>query len=322
MKKYLFTLVFIFGFLSVASVCNAASLDITDSGTHVVGDLFTLNVNVSTVDGEFLNTIEAKIKFESDKMRVISIREEGLMDVWPEKASYSNPNGTISFLGVVYNPGFTGKSGKVLSVTFKALDAGDAPISFTSASVLANDGLGTEILTASNGTNIHITEAPHTKTPITVTSTATTTLAPASTTQPLASTTETRGLLDVLAEPAPPITPTNSTFSISYDFIDMLGIFLLAVSIVVVVFILLWYMWNRMHRTRRRFLRHIASTDQALHAELIELHKALRDEVKRLKLEKEARQLTMEEKRILKRFSYLVEKTEHIMAAELYSEQL
>jgi hypothetical protein len=57
----------------------------------------------------------------------------------------------------------------------------------------------------------------------------------------------------------------------------------------------------------------MASTDTVLHAELFELHNALKEEIKRLTLEKADRELTAEEKHILVRFTHLVEKTERVL---------
>ncbi len=47
---------------------------------------------------------------------------------------------------MVPNPGFTGSAGRVITINFKAVSQGDAPIRFSSGSVLANDGNGTNIL--------------------------------------------------------------------------------------------------------------------------------------------------------------------------------
>ena len=47
-------------------------------------------------------------------------------------------------------PGFTGSAGKIMTVTFKAKASGSAMLLFTNSSVLANDGNGTNVLTATS----------------------------------------------------------------------------------------------------------------------------------------------------------------------------
>lgn len=69
------------------------------------------------------------------------------MSFWAQEPSYSNSAGTVSFEGIVLNPGYLGSSGKIANITFVVGGAGNAAISFSSGSILANDGLGTNILT-------------------------------------------------------------------------------------------------------------------------------------------------------------------------------
>ncbi|MFZ2072627.1 MAG: hypothetical protein WAV10_03035, partial [Minisyncoccia bacterium] len=59
----------------------------------------------------------------------------------------------VSFEGVIPNPGFIGTKGRILSITFKVKSTFQAELSFSSASVLANDGLGTNVLTNSLSSN-------------------------------------------------------------------------------------------------------------------------------------------------------------------------
>jgi hypothetical protein len=308
MKNKLLALSVALSIFGYAPICSAATLVVGDGGTHAVGELFTIPVYISTSDGEYLNTVEANARFPVDKLQAISIRDSGLTDVWLEKPSYSNTAGTISFLGVIYNPGFTGENAKVLSVTFKALQAGNASVSFDKASILANDGQGTEILTASNGTTIHITPAQLNTQPAPVSNASSTSALTTKSTS-----TESSILLNVSAQPAPQ-SPQSKNAS---DFIDWLIIPILGVFVIAVLLLLVLYGWHRMHRTRLRILRHIASTDTALYTELFEIHKSLEDEIVRLASESKARELTQEETRILRRLSHLVEKTEHILVSEL-----
>jgi hypothetical protein len=94
-----------------------------------------------------MNAVQGVINFSSDKLEVASVsKNSSVLSVWAQEPSYSNIDGTIQFAGIVTNPGFMGQSGKILSVVFRAKAAGQANLTITKASVLANDGEGTQIL--------------------------------------------------------------------------------------------------------------------------------------------------------------------------------
>jgi hypothetical protein len=127
---------------------NAATLSISpSSGTYNVGQTFSINVYVSSLD-QNMNAAGGVILFPSDKLQVLSLSKSGsIINLWMQEPSFSNNLGTINFEGVVFNPGFQGSSGKIITVTFKVKAVGAASLSLTSSSVLANDGQGTNILT-------------------------------------------------------------------------------------------------------------------------------------------------------------------------------
>jgi len=70
------------------------------------------------------------------------------MNLWIRDPSFSNSEagGDVHFEGIVLNPGFTGTAGNLITIAFEAIAPGDAPISFSSGAVLADDGNGTNIL--------------------------------------------------------------------------------------------------------------------------------------------------------------------------------
>ncbi|PIY71246.1 hypothetical protein COY88_01350, partial [Candidatus Roizmanbacteria bacterium CG_4_10_14_0_8_um_filter_35_28] len=70
--------------------------------------------------------------------------------LWVQEPSFLNSVGTINFEGIVLNPGFTGAAGKIITTNFKVKAAGVATLNFSSGSVLANDGKGTNILANMN----------------------------------------------------------------------------------------------------------------------------------------------------------------------------
>lgn len=136
-----------FAFLFAPSLVQAASLNFSPaSGSYGVGTTFSLSVNVESV-AQAMNAASGVVSFPWDKLEVVSISKQGsIFSLWPVEPSFSNSQGTVSFEGIVLNPGYTGPNGKILTVTFKARSAGVANVSFSSGSVLANDGTGTNIL--------------------------------------------------------------------------------------------------------------------------------------------------------------------------------
>ena len=146
-----FTLSFcilIFAFYISAQVANAATLYFSpSSGSYEVGKTFSVGVYVSSAD-QAMNAAFGVITFPQDKLEVTSLSKTGsIFSLWVQEPSFSNALGTINFEGIVLNPGFTGSNGKAITITFRTKAAGNAPLTFSSGSVLKNDGKGTNILT-------------------------------------------------------------------------------------------------------------------------------------------------------------------------------
>lgn len=126
---------------------HAASLNFSPpSGSYGVGGTFEVRVNVESSD-QAMNAASGVVSFPWDKLEVVSISKQGsIFSLWPAEPSFSNSQGTVSFEGIVLNPGYIGANGKILTITFRARNAGQANLSFSSGSVLANDGTGANIL--------------------------------------------------------------------------------------------------------------------------------------------------------------------------------
>lgn len=146
-KFFLITaLSFLFGF--IPHVAHSAALSFSAlADSYSVGSTFSVSVYAESLD-QAMNAASGVVSFPWDKLEVISLSKVGsIFSLWPAEPSFSNKIGTASFEGVVLNPGFTGVRGKILSLTFRAKAAGQANLSFSSGSVLANDGTGMNILT-------------------------------------------------------------------------------------------------------------------------------------------------------------------------------
>ncbi|MFA5134215.1 MAG: carboxypeptidase regulatory-like domain-containing protein [Patescibacteria group bacterium] len=153
MVRRLLAISFISAILLVAvpAAADAASLYLSpSSGTYTVGGSFSVTVAVDT-GGVAINSAQATVSFPNDILEITSVGQAGIFTLWPISPTYSNATGTVSFAGGVPNPGYTGSGGTIITVTFATKVAGTATVTMGSASILANDGLGTNILTGASG---------------------------------------------------------------------------------------------------------------------------------------------------------------------------
>ena len=109
-----------------------------------VGDSFSVAV---TIDSKLdFNAVEATIEFPKEFLAIDSVSyEDSIINLWIEEPNFSNDSGTLKFSGIITSPGYVGKR-NVFEIHFKAKKSGIANVNFSNASVLANDGKGTEIL--------------------------------------------------------------------------------------------------------------------------------------------------------------------------------
>jgi hypothetical protein len=126
---------------------HAASLGFSPSiASKNVGQIFSVIVYVSSPD-KAMNAVSGTMSFPTDKLEVVGVsKANSVLNLWVEEPSFSNNSGTVNFEGIAFNPGYTGYQGTIISVNFKVKSIGKADLSFTSGSVLANDGSGSNIL--------------------------------------------------------------------------------------------------------------------------------------------------------------------------------
>lgn len=159
---------FLFWFVGACSV-QAASLYLSpSSGSYNSGGQISVGVFVSSAD-QAMNAVSGQIKFSADRLSVSSISKSGsIMSMWVQDPTFSNSAGTINFEGIVFNPGYQGKGGKILTIVFKTKQTGKASASFASGDVLANDGSGTSILSGMGSASFNILGAEEKKAPVQV----------------------------------------------------------------------------------------------------------------------------------------------------------
>ncbi|MEY4440708.1 MAG: hypothetical protein RLY49_334 [Candidatus Parcubacteria bacterium] len=132
---------------------DAASLWIESNASNVkVGDVFTATVYVNA-NNTSINNVESQIS--SSNLEILSVSNSGsILNMWVEQPTFTSK--ITNFNGGVLNPGYSGSSGKVISVSLKAIKEGVGGLNFDSASVRANDGLGTDVLKSKNGLSVNI----------------------------------------------------------------------------------------------------------------------------------------------------------------------
>ncbi len=142
-------------FFIFPATASAATLFATTPKTNYsVGETIPVTIYVSA-GGQAINAVEGRVSFPSDKLSGVSVSKSGsIVNLWVQEPSVS------SFTGVILNPGYSGSRGRILTVNLRARAPGEATISLGSASVLANDGLGTNVLTGASGVKIVIGDAP------------------------------------------------------------------------------------------------------------------------------------------------------------------
>lgn len=143
---------------------DAATLSLYPStGVYTAGQTFSASVVVNT-SGAAINAADGTLTFNPNEITVLGVSKGSIFGLWTADPSFSNAQGTIDFSGGSPS-GYTGGSGTVLSITFRANAAGSPKVNFTKGSVLAADGRGTNVLTAMNGAAFTITAKDTTPAP-------------------------------------------------------------------------------------------------------------------------------------------------------------
>lgn len=144
-------------FFATGNSALAATLSVGVASSQVkTGDTVTATISVNSA-GVAINNVDGKLSVPSDMLEIQSVSTAGsAFTLWVEQPTFTK--GQVSFNGGVANPGYTGSNGKVLTVVMKALKPGNPSLSFSSASVRANDGLGTDVLTSKGSASVVISD--------------------------------------------------------------------------------------------------------------------------------------------------------------------
>lgn len=147
-------LIFLFG----TSIVSAATVGFSpSSGNYNVGDTIRAKIIVSSSIP--INAVASHISFPTNLLTLSSLSKTGsIISLWAQEPSFSNSNGTADLEGVILN-GYAGNGGNVITLVFKAKSEGKATVKFLSASVLANDGNGTELISGNSPYIVTIAKA-------------------------------------------------------------------------------------------------------------------------------------------------------------------
>lgn len=154
-------------FFLLPSTAYAATLGLLPANTTISVDSTITEIVLVSSNDQAMNAISGTISFPADLLQVVSVsKANSVLSLWVQDPTFSNIDGTISFSGVVPNPGYTGGRGQVFSIQFRGKKVGTAAVLFSpSPQVLANDGNGTDILTGTNSAVITVIASTPAPTP-------------------------------------------------------------------------------------------------------------------------------------------------------------
>lgn len=156
--KHILAAIFAAVFVSVPISTEAATLTLGGSSQATVGQTLSIPVLLSTAPGENANAASATITYPSNILTLASVSKAGsIINLWAQDPSMGTRS--ASFEGVILNPGWSGSGGVVVTLVFQVKAAGSGSITFSDASVLANDGNATPILSSAPAKNITVTGA-------------------------------------------------------------------------------------------------------------------------------------------------------------------
>lgn len=158
-------LLFVFGVALLSSAfpaqAQAARLYLwPSSGSFNAGKEFQTTLFVNSED-QAMNAISGSLTFPQDVLEIVSIaKTNSIVSLWVKEPSFSNATSSIHFEGIVLNPGFSGKGGKILTLNLRAKKPGSAALIWNAGAILANDGQGTNITNGLSNAHFELTSPP------------------------------------------------------------------------------------------------------------------------------------------------------------------
>ncbi len=140
--------------LLVSGSAHAQSVGISVPKKEIaMNEQTTVRVYVSSPT-QAMNAVSGTLTYPGS-LSVVSINRNGsIIDFWTDEPTAVG--GSIRFEGIVLNPGYQGSGGTLFSVTFSGKKTGLASLGFNDAAILANDGLGSNIIISAGTGSIRV----------------------------------------------------------------------------------------------------------------------------------------------------------------------
>jgi len=118
------------------------------------GDEVNIDIKVRTPD-QIINAISGSFKIPAEKFKLESIETDGsIIDFWVHEPKILDDS--VSFGGVAIKKPYQGAGGLIFSIRGIAITAGVVSFNFDSGTILANDGLGTNLLNSLQSLSLFI----------------------------------------------------------------------------------------------------------------------------------------------------------------------
>lgn len=157
-----FVLMWLVAMRPVSVQAAGASLKISPTaGVYEVGALVDIAMVLDT-GGEAVNAVSGTLLFPPDKLQVVNpAASTSFVSIWVTAPTYSNTEGTVAFQGGLPNPGIKTSAGVISTITFRVKSPGQATLKFSAgATVLKNDGQGTNILSSTGTAGLTLKTPP------------------------------------------------------------------------------------------------------------------------------------------------------------------
>ncbi|HEX7260166.1 MAG TPA: hypothetical protein VF272_04525 [Candidatus Saccharimonadia bacterium] len=125
--------------------------------TYQVGDVIRVAIMINSA-GQAINAGEATITWTPGLQYSFVSTASSIFTTWTSGGG-AGPVGSVSsvyFSGGLSNPGYNGSAGRVVTVIFNATQPGTYSVHVAGSQILANDGMGTNILCCSSGTTFTV----------------------------------------------------------------------------------------------------------------------------------------------------------------------
>lgn len=124
-----------------------------------IGEKFEVVVYANT-NGQQANAVQVKIIYPQG-LKIISFdTSSSVLNLWVSQPAVFMGSNEITFTGGTPNPGFNGSKIILVKVRIEASSTGTFHLNFAESDMLANDGLGTSIMTEAKGLQIKVHQPP------------------------------------------------------------------------------------------------------------------------------------------------------------------